>query len=58
MDPKSVKSKLRKKEIVNTRNVCIYVLRKKFNMPYEQIGKFFANRNHSTIIDSYKLSML
>ena len=22
-------------------------------MPYEQIGKFFANRNHSTIIDSY-----
>lgn len=53
VDPKSVKSKLRKKEIVNTRNVCIYVLRKKFNMPYEQIGKFFANRNHSTIIDSY-----
>ncbi len=53
ISPKLVKSKSSKKEISVARQVAIYVLRKKFNMPYQQIGKFFSGRNHSTIIESY-----
>lgn len=52
IDMKLVKSKSRKKNISNTRQICMYVLRKKFNMPYAQIGTYFQNRNHSTIIES------
>ena len=52
VDPKQVKSKSRKRQISNARQVCQYVLRKKFAMPYEEIGSYFGNRNHSTIIES------
>ena len=52
VDPKQVKSKSRKQQISNARQVCQYVLRKKFAMPYEEIGTYFGNRNHSTIIES------
>lgn len=47
-----IKSKSRKKDISNARQVCMYVLRNKFNMPYEKIGKYFSNRNHATVIES------
>lgn len=48
-----VKSKSRRKDVSIARSVCIYVLRKKFNMTFEEIGSFFSNRNHSTIIECY-----
>lgn len=49
---KLVISKQRKKEIVFPRKVCMYVLREKLNMSYSEIGKYFSNRDHSTVIDS------
>lgn len=52
VDPKEVKSKSRLYQIANCRSICMYVLRKKFDMKYEEIGKFFSNRNHSTVITS------
>jgi chromosomal replication initiator protein len=49
---KMIKSKSRKKNISNARHVCMYIFRKRFDMPYEKIGKYFGNRNHSTVIES------
>lgn len=53
IDYNAIKSKSQKKAISSARQVAIYALRKKFNMPYAEIGKYFSNRNHSTIIESY-----
>lgn len=53
ISPKVVKSKSRRKDVSTARQVCIYVLRKKFDMTFQQMGKFFSDRNHSTILESY-----
>ncbi|MGL4768731.1 MAG: DnaA ATPase domain-containing protein [Mycoplasmoidaceae bacterium] len=50
-----VTSKSRKKDVKDARNLCIYIIRKTLKYSYNDIGKLFSNRNHSTIIDSYKL---
>ena len=47
-----IKSKSKFKQLVAPRNVCMYVLRKKYNMTYTQIGSYFSNRNHSTVMDA------
>lgn len=47
-------SKIRTKEVAFARQVCIYVLREKMNMSYAEIGTFFSNRDHSTILEAYK----
>ena len=52
VNPKQVKSKSRKHEISNCRHVCQYVLRKKYDMPYDEIGKYFGSRSHSTVMES------
>ena len=52
VNSKQVKSKSRKHEISNCRQVCQYVLRKKYEMPYDEIGKYFSSRSHSTVIES------
>ncbi len=52
VDPELIKSKNRTKQISLVRQVCMYVLREKFNMNYSQIGSFFSGRDHSTVIES------
>ena len=52
VNSKQVKSKSRKHEISNARQVCQYVLREKYKMPYDDIGKYFSSRSHSTVIES------
>jgi chromosomal replication initiator protein len=47
-----VKSKIRTKQSSLVRHVCMYVLRTKFNMPFDQIGSYFNGRSHSTVIES------
>lgn len=47
-------SKSRTKESSFVRKICIYILRNKLNMSYGEIGSFFSNRSHSTILESYK----
>jgi chromosomal replication initiator protein len=51
VDVDSVKSKIRTKKITTPRHVCMYVLRKKFNMPFAQIGSYLGGRDHSTIVE-------
>ena len=53
LTPQSVKSKSRKQNITHARHICVYVLREKFNMTFEEIGKYFGDRSHTTIMDSY-----
>lgn len=55
VNPSLVTSKQRKKEIAFPRKVCMYVLREKLNMSYGEIGKYFSNRDHSTVIDSVNI---
>ncbi len=52
INPELVKSKNRTKQISLVRQVCMYVLRQKFNMNYSQIGSFFLGRDHSTVMES------
>ncbi|MBD5445853.1 MAG: chromosomal replication initiator protein DnaA [Mycoplasma sp.] len=51
---KSVISKQRNQSITFVRKVCMYVLREKLSLSYNEIGSFFSNRNHATVIDSCK----
>lgn len=39
------------KNFVNVRNICVYALRKKFNLTLNQIGVLFSNRSHATILE-------
>lgn len=48
----TVKSKSKLKYLITPRNVCMYVLRNKFNMTYTQIGQLFAGRDHSTVMSA------
>ena len=54
VDVKSILSKKRNQEYSFPRKVCMYVLRKKLDYSYNQIGTIFSNRNHSTVIESIK----
>ncbi len=47
-----VKSKSKLKYLITPRNVCMYVLREKFNMTYSQIGQLFSGRDHSTVMSA------
>ncbi len=47
-----VRSKSKLKYLLTPRNVCMYVLRNKFNMTYTQIGQLFSGRDHSTVMAS------
>lgn len=47
-----IKSKIKTKNVIAPRNVCMYILRKKFNMTYTQIGHFFSGRDHSTVMSA------
>lgn len=47
-----IKSKVKTKNVIAPRNVCMYILRKKFNMTYTQIGHYFSGRDHSTVMSA------
>lgn len=54
IDSLDICGKQKKNEFVYARNICIYLCREMIQeLTQEQIGKFF-NRDHSTIIHSYK----
>ena len=56
IDKIGIISKSRERKYKKSRDVCIYVIRKKLNIPYSEIGILFSNRSHSTILESYKKS--
>ncbi len=46
--------KTRRKEVVQTRQMIMYILREEFNISYPLIGAELGGKDHTTIIHSYK----
>ncbi len=46
----AIKGKKRTKDLVTARHVAMYFLREELKMPLEEIGKWFSNRDHTSII--------
>ncbi len=44
--------KTRLKEIANVRHICMYVLREKYNISLKEIGSYFSNRDHTTVMSA------
>ena len=44
----------RKKELSLPRQIAMYIIRKKFNKPFEDIGTIFSKRNHATVMHAVK----
>ena len=51
---KDIKSTKRQAKIAKARHIAIYIVREIPQAPYEEIGKEFSNRDHSTITHSLK----
>ena len=49
-----ITSKIRKREIVDSRRLYMYVLREKFGMTFIDIGRK-TNNHHATVISNYKM---
>jgi chromosomal replication initiator protein len=54
INPEEIYQKTRKKEIVNIRQITMYILREFFNISYPAIGKEIGGRDHTTVIHSYE----
>jgi len=52
--PEQIYEKSRKKEIVQIRQIVMYILREFFNISYPTIGKEIGGRDHTTVIHSYE----
>lgn len=53
LEESSVYEKTRRKEIVKTRQVIMYILREDFNVSYPLIGQKLGGKDHTTVIHSY-----
>ena len=42
-------SSTRKKEVVLPRQLAIYIIRTKLNVPLKKIGDYFGSRDHTTV---------
>ena len=42
-------SSTRKKEVVLPRQIAIYLIRTKYNIPLQKIGEYFGSRDHTTV---------
>ena len=51
---KDIRSTKRQSQIAKARHIAIFVVREITQAPYEEIGKEFSNRDHSTITYSLK----
>ncbi|MBP6926001.1 MAG: chromosomal replication initiator protein DnaA [Candidatus Pacebacteria bacterium] len=51
-EPEIIYDKTRRKEIVKTRQIIMYILREDFNISYPMIGKRLGGRDHTTVIHS------
>jgi chromosomal replication initiator protein len=50
--PDDLSSTTRKREVVIPRQVAIYIVRDKYDIPLKKIGEHFGNRDHATILHS------
>jgi chromosomal replication initiator protein len=49
-----LQSASRRRSIVTTRNLVIYLARQLGNVSLEQLGKFFGGRDHTTVLHGYR----
>ncbi len=52
IDPKELKSKTRKQEVVNVRQIAMYIIRELTGLSYKKIGEDFSGRDHTTVMSS------
>lgn len=52
INEKAIYEKTRRKEIVRSRQVAMYILREDFNISYPLIGRKLGGRDHTTVIHS------
>lgn len=52
--PAELKSKARRKTLVLARSVAMYLARQWTAESFQQIGRFFGHRDHSTVLHSYR----
>lgn len=52
IDPASIYEKTRRKEVVNPRQLIMYILREDFQVSYPAIGQKLGGRDHTTVIHS------
>jgi chromosomal replication initiator protein len=48
-----IKGKSRKKKITYARHVAMYVCKEDLDEPYAEIGRWFSNRDHTTVLHAY-----
>jgi chromosomal replication initiator protein len=49
-----MKSQSRKRSIVLARGVAVYIARENYRFKYDEIGKFFGNRDHTTVMHAHR----
>ncbi len=49
-----LKSKIRNQETTKARHVAMYLIRKKLQTQYQEIGQFFGGRDHSSVIHAVR----
>lgn len=54
LDEKIVYEKTRRKEVVKTRQIIMFILREDFNESYPSIGLKLGGKDHTTVIHSYE----
>jgi len=54
LEETSIYEKTRRKEIVQARQVIMYLLREDFNVSYPMIGQKLGGKDHTTVIHSYE----
>ena len=54
LTPEDIISQKRNADISKPRQIAMYLCRTMTNTPLEQIGRYFGNRDHTTILHGYK----
>lgn len=54
ISPETLKSESRARTLAYPRMLAMYLARKHVGTPYSEIGRYFGNRNHSTVISAEK----
>lgn len=49
----AIKGKSRKKRLVRARHVAMYVCKEYLHEPYAEIGRWFSDRDHSSVLHAY-----
>ena len=54
IEPDALKAENRARAVAYPRMLAMYLARKHTGVPYSEVGRFFGNRNHSTVIAAEK----